>query len=300
MRAVRQFTVVPAVPPALDALRELATNLRWTWDRDTKRLFSQLDPEAWEASGHDPLRLLATIEPERWARLAADPSIVESTHAAKARLDAAVHEPRWFQGRDGSPLHMVAYFSPEFGISETLPQYSGGLGILAGDHLKAASDLGVPLVAIGLLYAEGYFRQSLNADGYQEERFPRLDPSGLALTDTGVQVVVDIAGDPVRVHAWMAQVGRVKLYLLDTAVEGNSAGGAGITNRLYGGDAEHRLRQEIVLGIGGVRVLRALGLEPEVFHTNEGHAGFLSLERIRELVGQGLTFTEAVESVRAG
>lgn len=300
MRAVRQFTVVPAVPPALDALSELATNLHWTWDRDTKQLFSQLEPDAWEASGHDPLRLLAAIEPERWARIAADPSLVEATCAAKARLDAAVHEPRWFQGRDGSPLHLVAYFSPEFGISETLPQYSGGLGVLAGDHLKAASDLGVPLVAIGLLYAEGYFRQSLNADGYQEERFPRLDPSGLALTDTGVQVVVEVAGDPVRVHAWMAQVGRVRLYLLDTAVEGNSTEAANITNRLYGGDAEHRLRQEIVLGIGGVRVLRALGLDPEVFHTNEGHAGFLSLERIRELVARGLTFAEAVESVRAG
>jgi glycogen phosphorylase len=300
MRAVRQFTVVPAVPPALDALCELATNLHWTWDRDTKQLFSQLDPEAWEAAGHDPLHLLAIIEPERWTRLAADTSIIESTRSAKARLDAAVREPRWFQGRSGSPLHLVAYFSPEFGISETLPQYSGGLGVLAGDHLKAASDLGVPLVAIGLLYAEGYFRQSLNADGYQEERFPRLDPSGLALTDTGVQVVVEIAGEPVPVHAWLVQVGRVNLYLLDTAVEGNSAEGASITNRLYGGDAEHRLRQEIVLGIGGVRVLRALGLDPEVFHTNEGHAGFLSLERIRELVGQGLTFAEAVESVRAG
>ena len=309
MRAVRHFTVVPAIPAALDALRELATNLHWTWDRHTQDLFGRLDPRAWDASGHDPLRLLATIEPERWQQLGADASIVQATHEAKARLDAAVHEPRWFQGREGSPLNLVAYFSPEFGISETLPQYSGGLGILAGDHLKATSDLGVPLVAIGLLYAEGYFRQSLNADGYQEERFPRLDPSGLALSDTGVQVEVDLAGDTVRVRAWLVQVGRVRLYLLDTAVEGNSVDGANITNRLYGGDAEHRLRQEIVLGIGGVRVLRALGHHPEVFHTNEGHAGFLSLERIRELVAGGgagagvaapLTFAEAVEAVRAG
>jgi glycogen phosphorylase len=167
MRAVRQFTVIPAVPPSLDALRELATNLHWTWDRETKHLFSQLDPQAWDESGHDPLRLLATIEPDRWRTLEADEHIVAATRAAKQRLDAAVAEPRWFQGRTESPLRLVAYFSPEFGISETLPQYSGGLGILAGDHLKAASDLGVPLVAIGLLYAEGYFRQSLNADGYQ-------------------------------------------------------------------------------------------------------------------------------------
>ncbi len=305
MRAVRHFTVVPAIPPTLESLREVATNLHWTWDRETKHLFDRLDPVQWAASGHDPLRLLASIDPDRWTALAADDSIVQATREAKARLDAATQEPRWFQGRAGSPLHLVAYFSPEFGISETLPQYSGGLGILAGDHLKATSDLGVPLVAIGLLYAEGYFRQRLNADGYQEERFPRLDTSGLALTDTGVQVEVDIAGDTVKVRAWEVEVGRVKLYLLDTVVDGNSPDGFGITNRLYGGDAEHRLRQEIVLGIGGVRVLRALGLEPEVFHTNEGHAGFLSLERIRELVsGAGgrapLSFAESVEAVRAG
>lgn len=305
MRAVRHFTVVPAIPAALESLRELATNLHWTWDRDTKHLFERLDPAAWAASGHDPLRLLASIEPERWARLAADDTVVEETRQAKDRLDAALREPRWFQGRTDSPLHLVAYFSPEFGISETLPQYSGGLGILAGDHLKATSDLGVPLVGIGLLYAEGYFRQRLNADGYQEERFPRLDTSGLAIVDTGVQITVDIAGDPVKVRAWQVEVGRVKLYLLDTAVDGNSQAGADITNRLYGGDAEHRLRQEMVLGIGGVRVLRALGLQPEVFHTNEGHAGFLSLERIRELVAgetgnAPLTFAEAVEAVRAG
>ena len=300
MRAVRQFTVVPAVPAPLAALGDLATNLHWTWDRDTQHLFARLDPTAWETSGRDPLRLLATIEPARWDELAADPAIIDATHEAKSRLDAAISEPRWFQSREGSPLHLVAYFSPEFGISETLPQYSGGLGILAGDHLKAASDLGVPLVGIGLLYAEGYFRQRLNADGFQEERFPRLDPSGLPITDTGVRVVVDIAGEPVTVHAWRVDVGRVTLYLLDTAVEGNSPAAADITNRLYGGDAEHRLRQEIVLGIGGVRVLRALGLQPEVFHTNEGHAGFLSLERIRELVGHGLSFAEAVEAVRAG
>ena len=300
MRAVRHFTVIPALPTALEPLREVATNLRWTWDRETKQLFERLDPQAWEASGHDPLKLLATIEPERWEHLAADDGVVAATAAAARRLRSAMEDPRWFQERSESPLNLVAYFSPEFGISETLPQYSGGLGILAGDHLKATSDLGVPLVGIGLLYAEGYFRQSLNADGYQEERFPRLDTSGLALSDTGVRVTVNLAGDTVTVRAWEVPVGRVRLFLLDTAVEGNSEAGANITNRLYGGDAEHRLRQEIVLGVAGVRVLRALGLQPEVFHTNEGHAGFLSLERIRELVAAGLSFPEAVETVRAG
>jgi glycogen phosphorylase len=300
MRAVRQFNVVPAIPARLQALGALANNIYWTWDRLTQALFARLDPALWESSGHAPLRLIAGITASRWAELSADPEIVALTDAAAARLTQATTEPRWFQSRPDSPLDLIAYFSPEFGLTETLPQYSGGLGILAGDHLKAASDLGLPLVAIGLLYAEGYFRQRLNADGYQEERFPRLDPHGLALTPTGVQVSVEIGGELARLNVWQVTVGRINLYLLDAAVDTNSAEVAAITNRLYGGDIEHRIRQEMVLGIGGVRALRALGLHPQVFHTNEGHAGFLSLERIRELVETGLTFTEAIEVVRAG
>jgi starch phosphorylase len=300
MRAVRQFNVVPAIPARLAALSALANNLHWTWDRYTQELFSLLDPALWESSGHDPLRLIAGITAARWAELEADPRIIALTDSADKRLARATTEPRWFQGRAETPLEMIAYFSPEFGLTETLPQYSGGLGILAGDHLKAASDLGLPLVAIGLLYAEGYFRQRLNADGYQEERFPRLDPHGLALTPTGVQVSVEMGDDIARLNVWRVEVGRVKLYLLDAAVDTNTPEIAAITNRLYGGDIEHRIRQEIVLGIGGVRALRALGLHPQVFHTNEGHAGFLSLERMRELVESGLTFTEAIEVARAG
>ena len=300
MRALRRFRVEPAIPAELGALRTLATNLHWTWDRDLKALFPRLDPVAWEASGHDPVRALEAISVERWAQLAADESVVADVRSAAARLDEALTSPRWFQTKGDSPLGLVAYFSPEFGLSETLPQYSGGLGVLAGDHLKAASDLGVPLVGVGLLYGEGYFRQRLNADGWQEERFPRLDPAGLAVSATDVVVTVEIAGEPVRVAVWRVDVGRVPLYLLDTDVEGNSPDARAITDRLYGGDVEHRLRQEIVLGIGGVRVLRALGLDPEVFHSNEGHAGFNSLERIRELIGRGLRFHEAIEAVRAG
>ncbi|HEY4609509.1 MAG TPA: alpha-glucan family phosphorylase, partial [Ilumatobacteraceae bacterium] len=300
MRAVRQFNVVPAIPASLAALSSLANNIHWTWDRRTQALFSRLDPELWESSGHDPLRLIAGITENRWAELSTDEEIIALTDAATARLAQATSEPRWFQAREASPLELVAYFSPEFGLTETLPQYSGGLGILAGDHLKAASDLGLPLVAIGLLYAEGYFRQKLNADGYQEERFPRLDPHGLALTPTGVQVAVEMADQVAHLNVWQVDVGRVNLYLLDAAADSNPPEIAAITNRLYGGDIEHRLRQEIVLGIGGVRALRALGLHPQVFHTNEGHAGFLSLERIRELVESGLTFAESVEVVRAG
>ncbi|MGZ4674130.1 MAG: alpha-glucan family phosphorylase, partial [Ilumatobacteraceae bacterium] len=282
------------------ALGSLANNLRWTWDRQTRALFAELDRGLWESSGHDPVRLIAGITAARWDELAADDEIVALTDAASHRLEQAMTDPRWFQGRPDSPLELVAYFSPEFGLTETLPQYSGGLGILAGDHLKAASDLGLPLVGIGLLYAEGYFRQRLNADGYQEERFPRLDNHGLALTPTGVQVSIDMAGEIAHLNVWQVKVGRINLYLLDAAVDSNSAEIAAITNRLYGGDIEHRLRQEIVLGVGGVRALRALGLQPQVFHTNEGHAGFLSLERIRESVEDGLTFAEAIEVVRAG
>jgi starch phosphorylase len=300
MRAVRQFTVVPAIPPVLHELTGLASNLHWTWDRDTKALFRRLDPALWKQTKEDPLHLLAAISGPRWAELASDPEIIAATSAAAERLRDAIESPRWFQGRDRSPLDLVAYFSPEFGISETVPQYSGGLGVLAGDHLKAASDLGVPLVGVGLLYTEGYFRQRLNADGWQEERYPRLEPAHLAATPTGAQITIDLAGDIVRVNIWQLLVGRTTLYLLDTLVEGNSAEAAAVTDRLYGGDIEHRIRQEIVLGIGGVRALRALGLGPQVFHTNEGHAGFLALERMRELVNGGLTCAEAVEAVRAG
>lgn len=300
MRAVRQFNVVPAVPGPLQALCELAANLHWTWDAETRALFRSLDPAAWAATGEDPLHVLAAVTPARWRELADDEATVAATKAAADRLHDAVRSPRWFQGRHDSPLGLVAYFSPEFGISETVPQYSGGLGVLAGDHLKASSDLGIPLVGVGLLYAEGYFRQRLNADGWQEERYPRLEPAHLAASPTGVQVTVELADDAVRANVWRLDVGRTPLLLLDTMVDGNSEAGAAITNRLYGGDREHRLRQEILLGIGGVRALRALGHDPQVFHTNEGHAGFLAVERIRELVAGGLAFDAAVEAVRAG
>ena len=205
MRAVREFKVVPAIPEPLGALTELATNVHWTWDRETQALVRTARPgrvgaaPATTPCGRSP--------PSRPSAGRCSPPTRRSSRPPRVavdRLHDAIESPRWFQGRPDSPLGLVAYFSPEFGLSETLPQYSGGLGILAGDHLKATSDLGVPLVAIGLLYAEGYFRQRLNADGYQEERFPRLDPTGLALTPTGVEVVVDVAGDPVTVRAWKA------------------------------------------------------------------------------------------------
>jgi starch phosphorylase len=206
---------------------------------------------------------------------------------------------RWFQNRN-SPLRSVAYFSPEFGLTETLPQYSGGLGVLAGDHLKAASGLGIPIIGVGLFYREGYFRQELNADGQQQERYLQLDPYGMALTRMKVEIEVSLAGVPLKAQIWKACVGRVKLYMLDSDVDGNDPDLRLVTDRLYGGDEEHRMAQEILLGVGGIRALEACGEDPQVFHMNEGHAGFLSLERIRKfMLERGLTFDEAVEANRA-
>ena len=216
------------------------------------------------------------------------------------RLDA----PRWWERLHGEPGFLVAYFSPEFGIDASLPVYSGGLGVLAGDHLKAAADLGVPLVGVGLFYRRGYFRQSI-AQGRQREQYPELDPAALGLElvhgDDGepLRVEVELADEQVRVQAWRRDVRGGLLYLLDTDVEGNSAEARAVTDVLYGGDREHRIRQELVLGVGGERAVRALGLEPSVYHLNEGHAAFLALERVRALVEErGLSFDDAVDVVR--
>jgi starch phosphorylase len=299
MRPVRRFEVRPTIPDALSDLPALATNLHWAWDRELVRLFERIWP-GWPADEAHPAHMVRTTSSERLQALANDQAIVRDIAAAKGRLEAAISGPTWFGARSTSPLGTVAYFSPEFGLTEALPQYSGGLGVLAGDHLKASSDLGVPLVGIGLLYTEGYFHQELDANGWQQERTLNMDPESLGLADTGVRVTVDLAGDPVSARVWRADVGNVALYLLDTDLPDNSPDGVAVTDRLYGGDSHHRLRQELILGIGGVRALRALGIEPQVFHMNEGHAGFLGLERIREHVAAGLSFPAAVEAVRGG
>jgi starch phosphorylase len=303
MKALRSFTVRPSLPPELAALEVLAQNLRWSWDEQTRDLFRWVDPEQWDASIHDPVRLLGLVSPERLDELAADAGFLRFLDEVHTELQGYLSKPRWFQAREGeSPLRMVAYFSPEFGIAEALPQYSGGLGVLAGDHLKASSDLGLPLVGVGLFYKHGYFRQALDIEGWQQERYPDLDPYGMALSlEDGLTVSVDLAGEPLTARVWRADVGRVPLYLLDADIEANPAELRTITDRLYGGDTEHRLRQEILLGVGGVRALEALGVDAQVFHTNEGHAGFLGFERIRRQVADsGLSFTEAVEAVRGG
>src|SRR6266480_7523750 len=315
MKAIRRFTVAAALPEPLAPLGELMMNLRWSWHPETLALFAEIDPERWAASGNDPVRLLGEVAPEQLARLAEDRRFLRRLSDAAYDLREYLSEPRWYQTLDtggAAPPTAIAYFSPEFGITAALPQYSGGLGILAGDHLKVASDLGVPIIGVGLFYRHGYFTQSLSADGWQAERYPSDDPNGLPLellrdaSGAPVHVKVDLtAGRELAAQVWVAQVGRVPLLLLDSYVEENEADLHEVTDRLYGGGSDHRLRQELLLGIGGVRAVRAFCAlaghpSPEVFHTNEGHAGFLGLERIREYAEQGLSFDEALEVCRAG
>jgi glycogen phosphorylase len=321
VRAIRRFTIHPVLPEALDPLGSLMLNLRWSWHAGTRELFASIDPANRELAEQDPVALLGRVAQDRLTTLAADPVFLSRLADASDDLRAYLTEPRWYQrepqsgsaaGTEGGLPAAIAYFSPEYGITAALPQYSGGLGILAGDHLKAASDLGVPLIGVGLLYRHGYFTQSLSIDGWQTERYPASDPNGLPLTllrDSGgsaVRVSVALAGGAVlAAQIWLAQVGRVPLLLLDSYVEENGQDLREITDRLYGGGTDHRLRQELLLGIGGVRAVRAYCAitghpEPEVFHTNEGHAGFLGVERIREYTRRGLDFDEALELCRAG
>ncbi|MFE3873538.1 alpha-glucan family phosphorylase [Kitasatospora sp. NPDC059146] len=318
MKAIRRFTVRTVLPEQLQPLHELALNLRWSWHPETRDLFRSVDPEVWAATGEDPVRLLGEVPAARLAALAADRRFLRRLGDLADDLREYLTGPRWYQAQqDGGatpPPTAIAYFSPEYGIAAALPQYSGGLGILAGDHLKAASDLGVPIIGVGLFYRHGYFRQSLDRSGWQQERYPLLDPDELAVSlfreADGTPCRVDLAlpgGRTLAAHIWKAQVGRVPLLLLDSDIEANSPAERDVTDRLYGGGSEHRLLQEMLLGIGGVRAVRAYCRltghpAPEVFHTNEGHAGFLGVERIRELVaaGAGLDFAAALESVRAG
>jgi starch phosphorylase len=306
MKPLRRITVLPTVPTALEPLHVLARNLRWSWHPPTQDLFAAMDPDGWEASGHNPLRMLNEADLAQLERAAADPDLLDRLAAALDDLDRYLTEPRWYQSLPDAPA-TIAYFSPEFGISQVMPQYSGGLGVLAGDHLKAASDLGVPLVGVGLFYRSGYFRQILTADGRQQESYPAFNPHELPLElltgADGKPLLVSVGLPDATLHAqvWRAEVGRVPLLLLDSDVDENAPAERAVTDRLYGGGGEHRLRQEILLGIGGVRALDLLGTTPEVFHTNEGHAGFLGLERIRRLVEEeGLDAATATEAVRAG
>ena len=251
------------LPEALAPLGELVDNLRWSWHPPTQEVFAAVDPTLWEAVRRDPVRLLGEVPPERLQALATDQTFLNKIRSAHQDLQRYLTEDRWYQHADGDAPRAIAYFSPEFGITHVLPQYSGGLGILAGDHLKASSDLGVPIVGVGLLYRHGYFVQSLSREGWQQERYPLVDPNNLPLNPlrdadgSPVRVYVNLPGDGrLAAAVWVAQVGRVPLLMLDSDVEENGPAEREVTDRLYGGGGEHRLQQEMLLGIGGVRALR--------------------------------------------
>ena len=306
-----QVSVVPRVPEGLESLRNIAFNLWWSWNYDALELFCELDAELWETCGHSPIKMLRLVKQNRLEAAAKDKGYRERVEKVHDRLEAYLHRKEtWFtrnlpKEKKDSPL--VAYFSAEFGFHESLPNYSGGLGILAGDHCKSASDLGLPFVAVGLLYRFGYFSQKINRDGWQEASaidnvFQDLPIREALASDGKTPVVVELAmpGRAVRAKAWEVRIGLTRLILMDTDLTENAPEDRRITYQLYGGDHEMRIQQEIVLGIGGVRALAAMGLQPSVFHMNEGHAAFLGLERIHRLVKEAkLSFVEALQSVAA-
>jgi len=282
-------------------IETLARNLWWTWNPDPQRLFAALDPVQWEATNHNPIRTLAALTPERRADLQQDAVFLKLVADCEAQLSRYLRARTWFQ-RSAKPKQKrvrVAYFCAEFGLHECLPQYAGGLGVLAGDHLKSASDLGIPLVGVGLLYRCGYYRQQLRPDGTTNAVFAWHDFTDWPIEDTGLTTAVPIGRRFVHAKIWRAQVGRVPLYLLDTDVPTNRPRDRKITDRLYGGDQETRIQQEIVLGIGGVRALQTLGIRATVFHLNEGHAAFCTVERLRQLRAAGRSLSAAMRRVRA-
>jgi starch phosphorylase len=309
MQPIRTFNVSPSLPKPLEPLRKLAYNLHWDWNVETKDLFRRLDRDLWESSRHNPVLMLGTISQARLQEVAEDEGFLAQMERASRQLDDYLQERTWYRKhrRDkNKETECYAYFCAEYGLTDCLPIYSGGLGVLAGDHLKSASDLGLPLVAVGLLYQEGYFAQYLNADGWQQERYPINDfynmPLHLERNADGseLRIEVDYPGRTVYARIWRVQVGTVPLYLLDTNIEPNNPYDHDITDELYGGDLDMRIHQEMMLGIGGVRALKALGYSPTVYHLNEGHSAFLILERIRKLIQeQGLSFYEAKQVAQA-
>ena len=308
MPSVRSFTVLPALPDSLKDLKVIAGNLFWSWAPEFVELFKRIDSNLWRASGHNPVKLLATVSQQRLEALAENQGFLSQLQRSMERLKSYLEGPKWFEkvcAESAKPT--IAYFSAEYGIHECLPVYAGGLGILAGDHLKSASDLGIPLVGIGLMYQKGYFRQYLNIDGWQQEMYIENDfynmPVELVRQENGrpLTISVEFPGRAVHAQMWCVTVGGVKLYLLDTNIAANSPTDRLITASLYGGDREMRIRQEIMLGIGGLRALTAMGITPTVCHMNEGHAAFMTLERIRYLRGTtNMTFDEAAEATKAG
>ncbi len=308
LATIRRFHVSPVLPGVLGPLEDLARNLWWSWHADAIDLFSRMDRDLWRKTRHNPVQVLALISQHRLNELAEDQSFIDAMRATHERLNRHRERPGWLSETHGQQVGPAtfAYFCAEFGMTESFQIYSGGLGILAGDHLKSASELGLPLVAVGLLYRHGYFQQYLTPDGWQMEYLPDLDFNHMPVrpvkdTDGNpVKVTVELPKRSVTVALWETNVGRIRLFLLDTDLPENQAQDRVITAQLYGGDMDMRIRQEIVLGIGGVRALQAIGIRPDVCHMNEGHSAFLALERIRNLIDEhGLTFDEARQAAMA-
>ncbi len=309
IKPVATVHVIPDLPKPIERLNDLAANLRWSWDADTIALFRRLDSDLWEATYHNPVLMLGQLSQDRLKEASVDPAFLTNYHRVVNDFDAYMNtRDTWYRNNRTSETDpLIAYFSMEYGLTEALKTYSGGLGILSGDHLKSASDLGLPLIGIGLLYQEGYFQQYLNADGYQQETYPINDVPNLPLTlvreADGQPLIVNVPlpGRQLYAQVWKVQVGRVPLYLLDSNIPANPRkDDRNITDRLYGGDRRQRIRQEILMGIGGIRLLEKLGKRPTVCHMNEGHSAFLALERIRIVMQENkLNFQQALELTRA-
>ncbi len=303
---MNRYTSRTPLPERLNRLDELAANLWWSWQKATRTVFRDLDYQLWRSTAHNPVRMLWLVTQERLEQMARDPEFLQSYDRAVAGLEAAYSARNTWMARQFGDLQNspIAYFSAEFAIHQSLPIYAGGLGVLAGDHCKEASDLGVPLVGVGFMYPQGYFHQTISGEGWQQEVYERLNWPDVAIEQAlkpdGAPCVVAVPlGDrAVLTNVWRVAVGRVNLYLLDTDLDENEPQDRELSARLYGGDREIRLQQEIVLGIGGVRALRALGIAPTAWHLNEGHAAFVVLQRIHEHITAGLSFDEAVDAVR--
>src|SRR4051812_16680225 len=305
MPTYHTYNVIPTLPPALEPLREMVFNLWWTWEPSARRLFRHLDPELWNRTNHNPVRMLQLSRQARLVEVAEDDDFrreLKEVHDA-FRAYLAREDTYGKKGKGSALENPVAYFSAEFGFHESIPNYSGGLGILAGDHCRSASDLDLKFVAIGLLYRHGYFKQQIDRDGIQEavslnQNFHHLPIREVRQGDRNLLISVRILDREVFAKVWELHVGRVNLYLLDTDTPENSAEDRLITAELYGGDLEMRMRQEIILGIGGVKALSALGIDAQVFYMNEGHSAFLALERIRlHIVERKLDFYSALQVV---
>ncbi len=309
MKTIGRVSIFPKLPTAIARLQELAYNLWWSWEPNAQALFATIEPQLWDTTNHNPVKFLRNVPQQRLDTVAVDATFVRAYTNVMADFDAymAPTSPSWFgKAHSEQREQIIAYFSAEFGLHEALPIYSGGLGVLSGDHCKEASDLNLPFIGVGFLYPQGYFTQRIDADGRQQAEYEKIDfaemPVRAAKDPQGNEVLinVDLPGRTVYAKVWRIQVGRIPIFLMDTDVPRNAPQDRELSARLYGGDREMRISQEVVLGIGGVRAVRALGYRPATWHMNEGHSAFLGLERIRELVqGQGLSFDQAVEAVRA-